>query len=90
MPNDRKEGVHVLLVNETRALAHTGAGKLPRMSSFSKGGYVTKSTGRDIPGGVTRGCDSVTRGLCDCDTKTGVAHTKVVFVQTSDIGFIPM
>ena len=55
MPNDRKEGVHVLLVNETRALAHTGAGKLPRMSSFSKGGYVTKSTRRDIPGVVTRG-----------------------------------
>ena len=55
MPNDRRKGVHVLLVNETRALAHTGAGKLPRMSSFSKGGYVTKSTGRDIPGGVTRG-----------------------------------
>ena len=55
MPNDRNKGVHVLLVNETRALAHTGAGKLPRMSSFSKGGYVTNRTERDIHDSVTRG-----------------------------------
>ena len=45
------------------------------MSSFLKGGYVTKSTERDMPGSVTRGRDSVTRGLCDRDTKTGVTHT---------------
>ena len=65
-------------------MAHTDARKLPRMSSFLKGGYVTKSTERDIPGSVTRGRDSVTRGLCDRDTKTGVTGVTVVFVEISD------